>query len=387
MFGSWIDFLAILTLSAYQMHVTPYQMVIVSVANLLPGILLTLPIGRFCDKNNVASILGISLLFRVCATVGLVLVDSFAGFILFISLRSAFNAVSIPAINVISSRLVAADETTRHYSILNLIANTAKILAPSIGVVASSLAGEKIALLFSAGLTGVAFFVMVGLKVPAQVILTTPVEKIQRKLREYWQDRNKEVSFLLWCVAAYSFFIFMTNNHLPLVLSQLHFDKTVLGLLISCSGAGNIALGIFKATRSKNNTSLSVRHIIYSAAGAAVCFCFIGITLSLATDFAIITTGILFFFLGASTASFSISSNVFIVRNFPAKIASLSSMTQAIQNFMALLAPILGAYLLAQYGPMILYFSAGVFGIFCFFILTLKTIPAIHSKSKLAKIK
>lgn len=51
-FESWTDFLAILTLAAYQFHVSAYEMAIVSAAGLLPGMLLASSIGRWCDRGT-----------------------------------------------------------------------------------------------------------------------------------------------------------------------------------------------------------------------------------------------------------------------------------------------------------------------------------------------
>lgn len=48
-FGSWIDFLAILTMAAYFYKVNAFEMAAVSAAALLPGILLAKRIGQAVD--------------------------------------------------------------------------------------------------------------------------------------------------------------------------------------------------------------------------------------------------------------------------------------------------------------------------------------------------
>lgn len=53
-FGAWIDFLAILTLAAWQFQVSPLQMAAVSAAGLLPGILAGPALGRWCDRGDVS---------------------------------------------------------------------------------------------------------------------------------------------------------------------------------------------------------------------------------------------------------------------------------------------------------------------------------------------
>jgi hypothetical protein len=59
---------------------------------------------------------------------------------------------------------------------------------------------------------------------------------------------------LLWVATTSAFFVFMVNNLFPLVLQRSGFDKALLGLLISCSGAGNILSGLWLAKKSGVNS-------------------------------------------------------------------------------------------------------------------------------------
>jgi MFS family permease len=134
-FGSWIDFLAILTLAAYQFHVSAYEMAIVSAAGLLPGMLLSPAIGRWCDKGNPKRLLMASIALRVFATAAIIFCHDFSLFLGLVALRSVFATVAPPAINVMAVRVVASESLARFYSLLNVLNNSAKVLAPAIGTV------------------------------------------------------------------------------------------------------------------------------------------------------------------------------------------------------------------------------------------------------------
>lgn len=107
-FGAWIDFLAILTLAAYQFHVTPYQMATVSAAGLLPGILLAPTFGRLCDRGNPQHVLLASLVVRAAATGAILFCHDFTLFVALVGLRSVAAMAATPAINVLAVRTIDA---------------------------------------------------------------------------------------------------------------------------------------------------------------------------------------------------------------------------------------------------------------------------------------
>jgi MFS family permease len=95
-FGTWIDFLAILTLAAYAYHVSPYQMALVSAAGLLPGIITSRYIGRLCDHRNPRSILLFSILCRVFATLGILFTHQYFAFVILALCRLVWNLTAAP---------------------------------------------------------------------------------------------------------------------------------------------------------------------------------------------------------------------------------------------------------------------------------------------------
>lgn len=120
-FGSWIDYLAILTLSAYHYRASPFNMAIVSAAGLLPGILASRHVGRLCDRGNPKNLLQLSIALRVAITAVILFTGNFALFLACVGLRSVFSNVAIPAINVLAVRTVAGQDRPRFYAALNIL--------------------------------------------------------------------------------------------------------------------------------------------------------------------------------------------------------------------------------------------------------------------------
>lgn len=360
-FGTWIDFLAILTLAAYQFHVSSFQMAIVSAAGLLPGMLLSPYIGRWCDRGNPKQLLMASILLRVVATGAIIFCHDFSAFLGLVALRSVFTMVAPPAINVMAVRSIDAEGRPRFYAFLNVINNSAKVLAPAIGTVSSSLSSETVALslslLCSAASLMVFAFISIRPKAePSTIAAATAKEK---------SPTGPNLLPLLWVATTCAFFIFMVNNLVPLVLQRSGFDKALLGLLISCSGAGNILSGLWLAKQSRSTAiSGDIGELMVPAMFQAMGFGLIGIALKTQPEHAAEILPVLFFLIGTFSARYAIAMNVHVASHFANAVGGVWGTLQAWQNAMILVAPMIGAVVLDAMGAGWLFvFSTGAAGV------------------------
>ena len=122
-------------------------MAAVSAAGLLPGILAGPALGRWCDQGDTRQILQGSIALRLLATGAILYCQDYLLFVLLVGLRSVFASVAAPAINVLALSVTAPAERPRFYAVLNVINNSAKVLAPALGTASSSLASETVALM------------------------------------------------------------------------------------------------------------------------------------------------------------------------------------------------------------------------------------------------
>jgi MFS family permease len=359
-FGTWIDFLAILTLAAYQFHVSSFQMAIVSAAGLLPGMLLSPYIGRWCDRSNPKNLLLASILLRVVATGAIIFCHDFSLFLGLIALRSVFTTVAPPAINVMAVRSIDSAGLPRFYSFLNVINNSAKVLAPAIGTISSSLSSETVALSMSLLCSAASLVMFAFINIRPKAEQSTPASATAKKTR----PTGPNLVPLLWVATTCAFFIFMVNNLVPLVLQRSGFDKALLGLLISCSGAGNILSGLWLAKKSSAAAMRGdISELMVPAMFQAIGFGLIGIVLKTQPEHAAVILPVLFFLIGTFSARYAIAMNVHVASNFANAVGGVWGKLQAWQNAMILVAPMIGSVVLDSMGSGWLFlFSTGAAG-------------------------
>lgn len=350
-FGAWIDYLAILTLAVWRFQVSPMEMAIVGAAGLLPGILAGPALGRWCDRGDAKRLLLVSMALRVAATGGLLWGTAFPAFLALVALRSVAASVGPPAIQVLAVRQVAEGRRARFYALLNLLNNGAKILAPALGTVSSSLGGEAVALALSAGcslLAALAFAGVPGGRPAAAASSATPAA------------RATGMAPLLWIGGAWAFSVFMANNLVPLVLQQAGQDQALLGILVSCSGAGNVLSGLWLARRPPGWTGRNRETVVpalLQAAGFGL------VAAVLAAGPVAVALPALFFAIGLASARFAIALNVRLAAHHAAAMGAASARLQAWQNTMILVAPLLGALLLERWGGALLFAAAALAGL------------------------
>ncbi|WP_323834976.1 MFS transporter [Photorhabdus africana] len=370
--GSWIDFITILTLSAYQFNASPYEMAVISALSLLPGIILTKNLGQLLESGSVILILILSLLLRIGATVGIILSQSIEIFIIFVALRSVFNSVMQPAINVLSIQMLKGENSTKFYSLMNMINNISKLIVPILGAVSSSVIGERAILLVSIGFTSISLLSFLLHHKNSEISIDK--ENLEKILPEGNLSKKKPNTMLplLWCVATYFFFVFMLNNQMAIILMYLQFDKAALGMLMSCSAAGNILSGIMTAKFSiKYPITGKLSELMIPGASTAVGFGLIGITLNLPQSFSLYILLLVFFSVGIFSARFAIASNVFVSLNYSQFSGIASVRLQSIQNISILIAPLAGEYILSIAGAKTLFFISSILGLVSFLFLYL----------------
>ena len=357
-FGTWIDFLAILTLAAYQFHVSSYQMATVSAAGVLPGMLLSPFIGRLCDRENPQKVLLASIVARVIATGAILFCHDYFVFLALVGLRSVFASVAPPAINVLAVRSVEPARRASFYSLLNVLNNSAKVLAPAIGTVSSSVASEAFALLMSLTFSAASLIAFAFIRLGSKEITTDPAGGGAASVAA----ARPNLTPLLWVATTSAFFIFMVNNLVPLVLQRAGFDKALLGLLVSCAGAGNILSGLWLARKSASKTlRAEIGEMMLPALFQALGFGFIGVLLWLKPDPVAAILTLLFFLIGTFSARYAIAMNVYVAAHFAGSIGTVWGVLQAWQSAMILVAPMVGAVVLDALGAAPLFaFSTGI---------------------------
>ncbi|WP_273758569.1 MFS transporter [Bartonella sp. AU55XJBT] len=362
-FGGWVDYIVILTVSVFYWKADQYDVAFIGAATLLPGIVLSKPIGMLVSSKYMIHWLRASLLLRALCTVALLMATSLQGFIVLAVIRATFNSVAMPAISVLSANSVPECERSRYYSVLNMINSAAKMSGPALGSTLSAFLSDAYTLLFSGFLTflGLMVFCCIGTQsVLMPMIKKANTMKSQQKLCGTTWYAYVGVMFIYFAM------VFMVNNQLPVILHAMKMNKQVLGMLVSASAIGNFLYGFWSVKKSKHKPLTGkISELLMPAMSTMVCFVMISVCFFYLDLLHIETLLLCFFLIGMVSAYFSISSNVYLVTNFNEQIGTASGWVQSIQNLAMLVAPFIGAFVLDHTSSGKLFLLSGVIGLFC----------------------
>ncbi|SFK04365.1 MFS transporter [Paraburkholderia megapolitana] len=358
-FGSWIDFLAILNLSAYQFKASSYDMAWLSCALLIPGIAFARKVGRICDRHDAKRILYAAVFLRIIGTLVILFANRYVEFLFFVAAHSAASAFIVPAINTLTARTSPSDLLAKRFSLLSVTNNSCKILAPTIGAAASQYFGEHSVLVVSAVLTGLGgicflFATKAGVKDDAD-----PAENEKETGKQSASNQASPIPLLV-IVGIYAFLGMAVNNQMPLILKDLGFTKHVIGLLVSSAGAGGTIGALYLVKRS-NGASKSGRFqdMIFPPLVSSVLFILIGLILRDHSSWNTIALCACFFVSGLAGASFAVTSNVYMSRTFTRNLGEISSVRQGVQSTVQLVAPVVGAFLLGRFSSPMVFIMDG----------------------------
>jgi MFS family permease len=213
----------------------------------------------------------------------------------------------------------------------------------------------------------ISFYFFSKLKEPNKLEKITPKPELENISNI--PSKTKSILFFS-CVFCYFFFVFMLNNQLPLILKMLNFNSALLGTLISCSGCGNVLSGSFSALCGKKYPMKgNLYELVLPGLLTALGFGVVALALYFIKIHTVLILCLIFFIIGIASARFSIATNVFTIKKFEHNIGVVSSQIQAVQNTAILFAPLLGAYILSNYTPKVLFLFASIVGIILFILI------------------
>lgn len=371
MFGNWIDFLAILTLAAYQQQVSASVMALLSASLVLPGLLASPLLGRCCDRGWAGPGLMATLLGRTALTLALIALvaqPSWAWLLALAAGRSILGAMTAPAVQVLAVQLTPAEQRNAFYARLSMVGSASKVLAPLIGAGLASRFGEAMALWTSAACALAAAAVLWpllaavrtrgGAPRPGSTASGLPGEVAPATVR------LSALLPLLSLAAGFAAAAYMAGNLLPLVLQRQGLDKALLGSLVASGGVGNLLAGLL-ISRSGLAPGLHGRdgEVLVPMLAQMFCFGLFAVILLAAppTRWGYLLPAA-FFCSGLCSASFAISLNIYASRQHGQAMGQATAAMQSAQQMMVLLAPLAGAWMLDRHGGAALFAAAAALG-------------------------
>lgn len=366
-FGGWIDFITILNLAVFKFHANAFDIAVLSAATLLPGIILSAPIGRLIARPEALLWLRWSLLLRALLTATLAFIPHYGLLLAVLVLRAGSNSLALPCITAITARNIAEQQRRHYYALLNMINATAKIAAPALGAALTLMASDAFITLLSAALTlfGWLCFLTLGDHRSASAGMVGTTDPGLNLCHRLWLG-FAGLNLIHFCA------LYLLNNHLPVIISFYGLDRSALGLLVSASATGNFLCSLLIARSARGQVRpADFRPVLLAMTGNLALFMAMAVTLHLFASQLLLALLPLFFVQGAFSSLFAIATSLFLADNFTNTIGTAASRLQAIQNGAMLLAPFTGAALLHQFAPPILFLTAGSSGLLALLLFSL----------------
>ncbi len=340
-FGGWINFLTILNLAVWRFGATPYQLIMLSAALLLPSVMLTKAVSRTCARQVGSAVIVLALAVTLVTTGALIEVQNFVVFLAVVALKSAALSFVDPWQMRYVTALLDEQQQTPAYRALAFTQNVAKISAPAAGAVLAAWAGDARTMLLSLSLIASAILLLL-FSAPWRVQFNHhAAEETRRATRmKPWGPLFP----LLYCAVILFSMSSAINNQFPLMLKMNGFRESLLGLLVSASALGGILGSALPMRNQKKATG--VGSLVRTAMATAVLFIAIGgiFRLPLYPSQCLLTGA--FFGTGLLSARFQIGCRIYISRQCSETVAQACTTMQSCSMLARFVAPFGGALLI-----------------------------------------
>lgn len=337
-FGGWINFLAILNIATYRFQATPFDLVILSAALLVPPILLTRVISQVCGRYSSTRVIVTALALTLFTTAALLWIGNFVAFLTVVAFKSAALGFTDPAETRYVTTNVEDAQQGRAFRLLSLAQSMAKICAPAAGGIVAAWAGDNRTVLVSLVFIAAAI-----------VLMAASAARVQATPEAAGKDTAPRATFtgaivpLLLCVGISFALGAAINNQFPLMLRNQGFDKSVLGIVVSCSALGGMLGSLLPTARAAQGAGLAALLLpVFVTSGVFVAM---GGIFRLPLRPAELLLAMAFFATGFVGARFRIECRLFIARRLANQVASASAALQSTGMFMQFVAPCFGAVL------------------------------------------
>jgi predicted MFS family arabinose efflux permease len=361
-FGGWINFLAILNIATYRFSANPFDLVILSAALLVPPILLARTISLVCSRYASTRVLVVALTLTLGTTAALLWVGNFVAFLLVVALKSAALGFTDPSETLYVTTCVDEAQQSRAFRLLSLAQSVAKICAPAAGGIIGARAGDSHTMLASIMLIAAAILLTLA-SAPNAKAATTAVPEAPDAQAPPRARFTGPIMPLLLCAGIYFALAAAVNNQFPLMLKNHGFDKSVLGIVVSCSALGGVLGSLLPMGRNAQQAGLGA--LLAPAFVTCAVFIAIGGIFRMPLHPAGLMLAIAFFATGLVGARFRVESRLFIARRLADQVAGASAALHSAGMFMQFIAPCFGAVLTSLLSTSDVFVTLGAVAMAC----------------------
>lgn len=255
-FADWLDYVAVVALIAYVWGEGPVALALLALAFALPYVVAGPLLAAWVDRADLKLVLLFSNLGRGVLTFALVIAPNVEILLSIVLVRgivdSAFTPARQSAIQLTTPEALLMAANGLHQG----INQASKIVAPACGGLLLALVPVQGVFAINGVLSVAAFLVLLRLQLPPRAHVEHGREerllaRIAGGVVEF--GRNRLLLAVLIFASAANFTFFLYDTQLALPTSQLGYDATAFGLIITASGIGGIIgaslAGLMKANR------------------------------------------------------------------------------------------------------------------------------------------
>ncbi len=241
--ADWLDFVALASLLAFHWNLGPSALAGLTLALALPYVLLGPFVGVLVDRSDQRTLLVASNLLRAVATASFAIAPNLEALLLLVTLKSSVDAVFTPSKQVTLPLLSSLDGLVAANSLSHTINQGTKIIGPALGGVLVTLMDPQGVFIVNAGLSLIAGLALLGL--PSGLRHAPEMSEPKSFAREFMLGLTiiKERPMLFAAIASMAtgfFLIFLYDGLFALLIREIGYSDSALGLAVAATGAGGV---------------------------------------------------------------------------------------------------------------------------------------------------
>jgi MFS family permease len=344
----WLDAFLVFLVPVYTWNAPPGQVALIALCLGMAPLITGPLVGRWVDRHDIIPILWAGLALRALGTLGLALAGSIEVFLAWIMFKGVGNSLYFSSFAVVSNRLIAERTRLRYYSTFSIADQACKLGVPT-------LAGVSMLWWPAQQL----FFVSATL-----LLATAPaVWAIHRWLRQTGQSKpacaeganaltiKARAGLFSTCVLGVllSSTLALYDPHLASHIRALDQPPLLFSALVSATACGALLGAVWARTSARGTHPAQLR--FYGAIAFAVA---VGLA-ALVVHYAQLGFGsaITLWLLNGFGYELMVIGSAVLLQNQapPTRIATLTTTLRSLQLLAMMIAPSLGAVLIARIGP------------------------------------
>lgn len=375
-FSSWLDFIAVLSITSFYYKGDAWLISVVAIANLLPPVIFSKQISILTTAMKSSHTLASVSIAKSIVYLFLYTNDNIFLFVVLISIKSFFCGLIYPTYNKLLV-LFFKENQSQVVGKMSLINNLSKILAPLIGA--------HFGQIFSLETVFIVCCCISFLAIPFSFLGKAPYEA--PLIGKYSKNETTDTRLVtlvrqhfVLTMSVYFLIVFMINNMLALIVREAGGDESLFSIMISAGAVGNVLGSILFV---KLNSELMKGFTVFEVSKYIVYLSLLLMGIFIIYDSLNEYVCFLMFFMGMFSTLFLANFQTILVKKYEANIMEISIKIQSLQNVIMIIAPIMGSTIVSMFGYVYLFLIASIIG-FVFSIL-ISLIKRLTPNVKLSK--